>query len=164
MKTLVLVRHAKSSWKHTDLRDLDRPLNKRGKHDAPLMAAVFAEREIPVDLIICSPAKRTRKTAKRFCKQLEYAWTDVVIDKRIYEAPAAAILEVIRGIDDAVAAAMVFGHNPGFTEVANQFSPDPVHNVPTTGIVTMSFDTMHWHRLPELSPVAFDLDCPKNHD
>jgi len=164
MKTLVLVRHAKSSWKYADLRDLDRPLNKRGKHDAPLMAEVFAERGIPVDLIICGPAKRTRKTARRFCKQLEYAWTDVVIDKRIYEAPPEAILEVIRSIDDAVAVVMVFGHNPGFTEVTNQFSPDPVHNVPTTGIVTMSFDTRHWHRVPELSPVDFDLDCPKNHD
>lgn len=163
MKTLVLVRHAKSSWNDPTLNDLDRPLNNRGKHDAPFMAELFAARAISIDLIICSPAKRARKTAKKFCKQLDYAWTDVVIDKRIYEAPASAILKVIAKIDDEVAAAMVFGHNPGFTDVANQFSPEPVDNVPTGGIVTMTFDTRYWRQVPELSPTAFDFDYPKRH-
>jgi len=164
MKTLVLVRHAKSSRKDETLDDIDRPLNKRGKRDAPIMATAFAERDIDIELVICSPAKRTRRTAKIFCGELGYRWHDAEINEQLYEARAGELQGVIRHIDDDVDAAMLFGHNPSFTDLANQFAPAPIDNLPTCGIVTMVFDTSRWKKVAGLQPVEFDFDYPKKRD
>ncbi len=163
MKTLVLVRHAKSSWKDASLADIDRPLNKRGKRDAPVMASTFADRDIDIELVICSPSKRTRRTAKIFCGEIGYQWHHVSVDKRIYEASATEILAVIKRIDDGIDSVMVFGHNPGLTDVVNRFAPYEIANIPTCGIATMEFAETRWKKLIKAQPVDFDFDYPKKH-
>lgn len=161
MKTLVLVRHAKSSWKDSALADIDRPLSPRGKRDAPRMASRFAARDIDVELVICSPSKRTRRTAKMFCGEIGYEWNEVQLEERLYEASRKQILEVIREVDDDIDALMLFGHNPGFTDLVNSFAPRPIDNVPTSGVVIMTFDTTRWKHVPKLEPKDFSFDYPK---
>src|SRR3990172_9356587 len=98
MKTLYLVRHAKSSWKDVGLSDFERPLNKRGKKDAPFMAKLLRQQKIKPDLIISSPANRASATARIFCETLNYPFEDLLLEPRLYEASSHEILEIVKDI------------------------------------------------------------------
>ncbi len=100
MKRVYLVRHAKSDWKRIGLADRDRPLNKRGKRDAPVMGQRLAARGVKPDLIVTSPAKRARKTAKVFAKELGYPKDEIVVEERVYEGGVEDLWDIIRGTDD----------------------------------------------------------------
>jgi phosphohistidine phosphatase len=112
MKTLYLLRHAKSSWKDAGLADFDRPLNERGRRAAPFMGRLMRDRGADVDLIISSPAKRARKTAKLFLEAGGFE-TDVLNDERIYEASPSTLMYVAGEIDDRFSSVVLVGHNPG---------------------------------------------------
>lgn len=122
MKTLYLVRHAKSSRDAPMLPDKDRPLNDRGKRDAPRMAKQLAKRDVKPDLILSSPARRALTTAELFAKNLNYKVNDIVIDKRLYATSPEGLLEVIREYGDKPKRVMLFGHNPELTELAHRLS------------------------------------------
>ena len=144
MKELVLVRHAKSSWKDPTLDDRSRPLNKRGERDAPEMGTRLARRTGRPDRIVSSPAVRALETAQIIAKKLGYARRSIAVEERRYGAGVAELLEVIRSADDSVATLMLFGHNPGLTELANHLGPRPIPNLPTCGVLHLRFETGTW--------------------
>lgn len=144
MKTLVLVRHAKSSWKDDSLPDHDRPLNKRGKRDAPEMGRRLADLVGTPDLIVSSPASRALATARIIAEETGYPADGVREDARIYEAGSAEILDVIRGLEDELDRVFLIGHNPGLTDLVNELSEPAVDNVPTCGMVELLLATRRW--------------------
>ena len=144
MKTLFLVRHAKSSWDDPGLNDHDRPLNKRGEKDAPRMAKRLKERDVLIDLMVTSTAARAKATAKAFAEKLEYPRKDIVEEKKLYHASPDALLQVVRHLPREASRVFLFGHNPGLTEFANLLTREQIMNVPTCGIVEVHFETGHW--------------------
>ena len=144
MKLLYLVRHAKSSWSNLSLDDIDRPLNKRGKRDAPIMARRIKEQGIVPSLFLSSPAKRALKTCKVFARALDYPKYRIETDMGLYHASENEILEIIRQKNDALDSLIVFGHNPGFTSLANALTGQDIFNVPTCGIVAIAFAESSW--------------------
>jgi phosphohistidine phosphatase len=159
MKTVILVRHGKSSWKDSSLRDRDRPLNKRGKRDAPLMGGRVAARGLRPDRMITSPAKRARRTARAFAEALNLEAFD--IDDRIYEGTEIDLLALIREQDDAQSTVMIVGHNPVLTNVVNQLVPEPILNVPTCGVVMVDFDVVSWSEVGHGVAAHVHFDYPK---
>ena len=150
MKHLILVRHAKSSWSDPSLRDHDRPLNNRGLRDAPRMGKLLHQRGVAPDTLVSSTAVRALTTARLLAKQLDYPQADIQQEPRIYEAGVSDLFVVIRELDDAWNQVALFGHNPGFTYLANTFKGQEIVNVPTCGIVQVRLDVAHWaEALPE---------------
>ena len=144
MKTLVLVRHAKSSWKDASLPDRERPLNRRGKRDAPEMGRRLADLGGVPDLILSSPATRAMETARIIAEKVGHPADAIRGDERIYEAGPAEILDVIRELDDALERVFLFGHNPGLTQLVNELSEPIVDNVPTCGVVELRLAIDRW--------------------
>jgi len=159
MRNLILLRHAKSSWKDASLSDFDRPLSNRGKRDAPQMATRFAQKKIDVDLIISSSARRTADTANIFTNILFYKSNIVFVDK-LYEASNKQILEVINKIGEKYQNVLLVCHNPGITNLANYLSDYFIDNIPTTGIVGFSSDR-NWKEIKENSCSFLFFDYPK---
>ena len=141
MKTLFLVRHAKSSWEDENLADFDRPLNDRGLKDAPLMAKHFIEEEgNTIDVIIASPAYRAQLTALEFQNELG---CEIIYDQAIYDKHHESMKKIIKAFDDKYETVMVIGHNPSINKFAKKYA-GVGENVPTTGIVGMKFDVESW--------------------
>lgn len=162
MKRLTLVRHAKSSWKDRDLSDFDRPLNKRGKHDAPMMGERLAKLKFMPDQIVTSPAKRAIKTAQIIARAIGYPQKKILEQRGVYDADRTVLLQIIQGFDDAFRHVMLFGHNPAFTYFANDFIHDYIENIPTCGIVCIDFDVRSWADIgPGKGHLVF-FDYPKN--
>lgn len=139
MKTLYLVRHAKSSWKDSTLSDFERPLNKRGKRDAPLIGAALKKSEESADKILSSPAKRTQITAQILSDHINFKdKIDFISD--LYLADSNKILEVVRKVEGKINNLMVVGHNPGLTDFANLIGNNFIENIPTCGVLKMEFD------------------------
>ncbi len=162
MKTLTLVRHAKSSWKDTSLADRDRPLNKRGKRDAPEMGRRIAAAGIRPSLIVSSPAVRAWTTAKIIAKAIGYPREFLQRDAALYLASVDGILDVIVSQDAGFNNLMLVGHNPGFTDFANYLVPGLTDNMPTAGVVSVELDTDDWslYDKPDVRLVLHDF--PKN--
>ena len=158
MKTLTLVRHAKSSWKDSSLADRDRPLNKRGNRDAPEMARRIAAAGIRPSLIVSSPAVRAWTTAKAVAKEIGYPIEFLQRENDLYLASLRNILDVLAAQDEKFNSLMVVGHNPGLTTFANYLAPGITHNVPTAGVVSVSIDQDDWnlHGQPAAELVLFD--------
>jgi phosphohistidine phosphatase len=146
MKTLYLARHAKSSWKNSELSDVDRPLNKRGKRDAPFMGEVLHEKGVKPDLMVTSPAKRARLTAESIAKEIGYKKKNIVIEEDLYEFSTSGLLDVIQGFDNNHNSIMIFGHNPAFTTLNNNLTDQYIDNIPTCGIVCIQFD-LQWNEI-----------------
>ncbi|MBK8557214.1 MAG: histidine phosphatase family protein [Lewinellaceae bacterium] len=149
MRSVFLIRHAKSSWDHAGLRDFDRPLNDRGERDAPRMGSLLAGLGFQPDFLISSPAKRAYTTACYFAKAFSIPETDIVREEGIYEASVQDILKLIASLPDAAHKVFLFGHNPTLTDVANEFSDMPIGNVPTCGIVRIDSSAPTWPELYE---------------
>jgi phosphohistidine phosphatase len=160
MKRLTLVRHAKSSWKNPELADFDRPLNKRGKRDAPRMGERLAARKKPPEVIVSSPAKRARKTAELIARELGISDRKLLWKDEIYEAAPEVLLEAVRGLDERWHHVLLIGHNPGLTELANLLADCGIENIPTCGVLCLDFDVEGWKDLgPKSGSVAF-YDIP----
>ena len=162
MKTLILIRHAKSSWKDASLADRDRPLNKRGKRDAPEMGRRLAARGGAPDLIVSSPATRALATARVIAEAVGYPVDGIREDERIYMASPAELLEAIRGLDDGHERVFLFGHNPGLTELVNELSEPALDNVPTCGVVELRLAADRWADLSPDKIQRADFDTPKS--
>jgi len=162
MKTLTLVRHAKSSWEQRGLSDRERPLNKRGEHDAPLMAKRVAAAGIRPSLIISSPAVRAWSTAKIFARELGYPTEFLQREDGLYLASVDNLLDVIATQDAGFNHLMLFGHNPGLTDFANFLVPGVIGNLPTSGVASFELQCDDW-MLYDRPPVELQLlDYPKN--
>jgi phosphohistidine phosphatase len=144
MKYLILLRHAKSSWKDPHQTDHERPLNKRGKSDAPLMAAAYKAYFPLPDLILCSTAVRTVQTAGYFLEKWGTKDLPVIYDRNLYHADAFSILNYIGLQDDNLETLMIVGHNPGLTVLANILKPGITDNIPTCGIVGFQIQYERW--------------------
>ena len=144
MKTLTLVRHAKSSWRDTSLSDRDRPLNNRGERDAPIMGKRIAEAGIRPSLLISSPAVRAWTTARIFASALNYPLEFLQRENELYLASLDSLLDVVAAQEAGFNNIMVFGHNPGLTDFANYLSPGLTNNLPTAGVVSVEFDREDW--------------------
>ncbi|NNG25998.1 MAG: histidine phosphatase family protein [Ignavibacteriaceae bacterium] len=162
MKTLYLVRHAKSSWKHPELSDFERPLNKRGKNDAPFMGKLLAEKGVNPELVISSPAKRASSTAKIIASELNYVKEKIIFDKNIYEGTGRRLLEIISGIQEKYNFVMLFGHNPGLTVLSNNLSDHFIDNIPTCGIVALEF-SKSWSDIKLNSAKFLFFEYPKKY-
>ncbi len=144
MKTVFFIRHAKSSWSDKSLKDIDRPLNKRGLSDAPMMANHFSSLGIRVDALISSPANRAFNTATHFAQALNIPEQHILVVNQIYEADVNTILHIIRQLDNGWSSVILFGHNPTFTLLANLFHYDVIDNVPTCGMVQVEANIQDW--------------------
>ncbi|WP_457598784.1 SixA phosphatase family protein, partial [Hydrogenimonas sp.] len=120
MKELFLFRHAKSSWDDPSLSDFDRPLNERGRRDAPLMGEHLKAMGIHLDLIVASPAKRAKKTAKIIAEKLGYDIEKIIWQENIYEASPQTLLYIVCQLPEKAKRVMLVGHNPSLTLLANQ--------------------------------------------
>lgn len=145
MKTLCLIRHAKSSWDDPFLDDIDRPLNNRGRKDAPRMGQRLKEKDIHPDLLLSSPADRALSTCLIIAEKIGFNPQHVHVDRRLYHADEEQILSVVRSFNDANDEVIVFGHNPGLTDFVNRLNSSLVtDNVPTCGIVCMTLHVDSW--------------------
>ena len=159
MKNLILLRHSKSSWKDPTLSDFDRPLNKRGVKDAPRLAEIVRKKNIPLDLILTSSAKRTSETTKTFIKILDYKSEIFFLDD-LYLASSRSILSKIKLVDEVYKNILVVCHNPGITDLANFLGTTTIDNIPTTGVVGFSFDDI-WKNLGNESCKLLFFEYPK---
>ena len=160
MKTLFLIRHAKSSWDNAALPDKERPLNDRGRRDAPKMGERLAKRDVKPDLILSSPAVRALSTAEIIAEKLDYRRKDIVVTERLYAAEVDDLLDVIRQLGDELKCVMLFGHNPEFTELAHRLSGEIAH-MPTCAIAEFTFDAKSWSGIDSIKPAQILLDYPK---
>ncbi|WP_304130102.1 histidine phosphatase family protein [Ignavibacterium album] len=138
MRQLILIRHAKSSWSNPDLSDFDRPLNKRGKRDLAFMSVLLSQKNITPELIISSPALRTKLTAIEFANKIGYNKNEIIWNKNLYLASYMKILKIIKQIENKINCAIIVGHNPGLTDLQNYLCNEEIDNIPTSGIVSMS--------------------------
>lgn len=161
MKKLFLLRHAKSSWADPDLKDFERPLSARGALDVPIMADRFLSRHEGVDCIICSPATRTKTTAKSFAKQIKYPPDDIASNPELYFAGAPMFFKAVRLMDDDCDSAMLIGHNPAITDFVNEMAGCEINNIPTCGLVELSLDIAHWSEAEMGKAQLVDFDYPK---
>ena len=163
MKTLTIVRHAKSSWNDPMLVDRERPLNKRGERDAPVMGQRINAAGIRPSLIISSPAVRAWTTAKVVAQQLGYPREFLQREGDLYLASLDTLLDVVALQDPGFNSLMLFGHNPGLTDFVNYLVPDLTDNLPTAGVVAVNFEHDDW-RLYDRPPIELLLhDWPKKH-
>jgi len=146
MKTLIVVRHAKSSWDDPGLSDLNRPLNDRGERDAPMMAKRLKDRGLTISSIVTSPAVRARTTCNVFVDLLGFPKDQVKEVKELYHAGDEIILSVVKKLaDQAQDVALLFGHNPGVTEFVNNLLEEDIDNVPTAGVVCCKLKIEKWN-------------------
>jgi phosphohistidine phosphatase len=162
MKTLVLVRHAKSSWDNMDQEDIDRPLNDRGKKDAPDMAKRLKDKGIKADVFVSSPAKRARRTAVFFAEELGGKKDDITLVDELYMAAPSSFERVISSLPDKYDTAVVFGHNPGITEFVNTLTNVKVDDMPTCAVFAVSGDTDKWGTFRASDKKFLFFDYPKN--
>ena len=144
MKSLFIIRHAKSSWSNPQLSDFDRPLNKRGLRDAPFMSTLLLGKEGKVDKIVSSPANRAMTTAGYFAEKMEISNDDILFKQGIYEAHHSTLTDIISRFEDSWDSVAMFGHNPGFTNLVNLFAVDYLPNLPTCGIVKVVGMVTSW--------------------
>lgn len=161
MKTLLLVRHAKSSWDSPVTNDFDRPLNERGKRDAPLMAQRLLDKKVKIDVFVSSPAKRAKKTACVFAKEYKRDKDEIIYKEDLYGALLDAFYDVISKIDDKYNSAAVFSHNPGITDFANSLTTTKIDNMPTCSIFAVKLKGKRWADLKEAEKEFLFVDYPK---
>lgn len=164
-RTLVLIRHAKSDWSTPGQTDYERSLNERGKRDAPVMGQRLRQKNIIPDLILSSPAKRAASTAKLVAPEVGYEEGKIQWIEKLYHCPSFMFEDVLIGaaIADDVKTVFVFAHNPGITDFANDTTPHlNIANIPTCGMVAMTFTAEHWNDFPLAKHSLLFFDYPKN--
>jgi phosphohistidine phosphatase len=147
MKEVIIVRHAKSDWGNETLKDVDRHLNERGYNDAYFTGEWYARNHSAPDLMISSTATRALNTALIFARAMNFKMDNFRLEKKLYEANSETILSIIREQEEGQCL-MLFGHNPGFTNISNELSEEMFFdNVPTCGIVSLAFEAGSWKEI-----------------
>lgn len=161
MKNLILIRHAKSSWKNHALADYDRPLNKRGKRDAPLMGEHLKQQAIKPDLILSSPARRAIKTANIISRKLGFPINKIIDREEIYGAGHVTLITIIQQIENRYETVILIGHNPAITQLTLFLTHHPIENIPTCGVVSVSFEILNWEEVSEGIGIVDFYEYPK---
>ena len=161
-KTLLIVRHAKSSWDLASLNDFERPLNERGKKDAPVMAERLLKKNIAIEAFVSSPAKRAKKTAELFCSAFGIPEDQVTFISKLYHATPAVFYEVVEELDDSFSKVAIFSHNPGITEFVNSLIEGvKIDNMPTSGVFAIQVHADKWKDFKKSKRDFLFLDYPK---
>ncbi len=145
MKTLFVLRHAKSSWENPDWSDFERPLNSHGLDAARFIGGLIYERNFNPQIIISSPAKRAKQTAV-LVKELAEISRPITFEERIYEASPLTLFNLIREFDEKYASVLIVGHNPGFENLVRQLTGETV-SMPTAGLAKINLNIENWHSL-----------------
>jgi phosphohistidine phosphatase len=163
VKTIYLVRHAKSSWKYAELDDFERPLNKRGRKSLLAMRDIFKNLKVAPDLILSSPATRAAMTARAIADIIDYPLDKIQYREALYMAGDDILVKIIKEIEDSVQKAMVIGHNPGLTDLANYVSDQVTANIPTCGMFCVDLDVSSWNKTREHCGTLRFFEFPKKH-
>ncbi len=162
MKTLYLVRHAKSSWDDITLADYDRPLNKRGLNNAPDMGQRLADKGIQLDRIISSPALRALTTAQLIAEQIDFDPQAIEHNQRLYFEGIPAMMDIIHQLDRSFSSVMIVGHNPDITRLLNRLCGFQVSDMPTCAIAKVGFNLDNdWLEVAFGSGKMVEYDYPK---
>ena len=162
MKTLILIRHAKSDWSQEGLSDSERPLNERGKKDAPAMAERLRKKGLKIDSFISSPAKRALRTSRFFAKEFGIDKEEIHVENTLYGALPSQFEQVVAGLKDKENIVALFSHNPGITEYANTLSTVHTDNIPTCGVFAVQADVDSWKDFTKAEKSFLFYDYPKN--
>jgi phosphohistidine phosphatase len=160
-KILLLIRHAKSSWNDPSLSDFERPLNDRGKKDAPEMAKKLSDKKIDFDAFVSSPAKRARQTCKYFAKALDLGKKKIVSEPKLYEAGEENFYEVIEALKNKWDHVAIFSHNPGITAFANSLTETRIDDMPTCSIFAVKINSDKWKNFKAAKKEFLFFDFPK---
>jgi len=147
MKQFILVRHAKSSWEFPELKDIDRPLNPRGKRDAPRMGALLQTIVPKIDLFYASPGKRAHDTAKEFAKAYTVSPDKISIERELYFGEESDMMDIINNSPEEAHCIAMFSHNPTSTYFVNSFGGDILGNLPTCGVAIFSSEANQWDQI-----------------
>ena len=161
LKTLFIIRHAKSSWANIGARDFDRVLDLRGHNDGPRMAKMLKKEGIHPDLIVSSPAMRARTTAAYFSKEFGIDEQHVDYQQDIYEAMESDIFKIVRDLPNDAKVVLLFGHNPTLTYFTNRFNEHPIDNLPTCGIIRIDVSVEDWSKFNEKTAKVTGMWYPK---
>ena len=146
MKTVTLIRHAKSSWEH-ELQDVERPLSARGYSDANLLSKILSDTTFQPDAVFSSPANRALTTCTIFIDALKLDRKQLTIKDELYDFEGRQVVNFIRNLDNSLHDILIFGHNNAFTAIANNYGDEYVDNVPTCGLVKIQFETNTWENI-----------------
>jgi phosphohistidine phosphatase len=161
MKTVLLVRHAKSSWEDPLVVDFERPLNERGKKDAPAMAKRVKDRQYKIDCFISSPARRARKTAKLFAEVFKYKEEKIIYKSELYHADPETFYSVIEQCGNDYNTIAIFSHNPGITYFVNELTEIKLDDMPTCAVFAVSMDGGKWKDFRKAKKQFLFFDYPK---
>jgi phosphohistidine phosphatase len=145
MKSVLVLRHAKSSWKYPDKTDHERPLNKRGKRDAPLMGRLLKKERLVPDVIISSTAMRARATAEAIAKASGYKG-DITFNRSLYASGPQAYIDVLHDLSDEYVRVLIIGHNPGLQELVEMLTGE-IHLMPTCSLAHVKFRVDKWSEI-----------------
>jgi phosphohistidine phosphatase len=159
VKTLLIIRHAKAESSFT-LNDFERPLNERGKKDAPVMAQRLLDKKIVIDAFVSSPAKRAKKTAELFSETYK-AHDDIVLISALYHAPPEIFYQVVKELDDTLTTVAIFAHNPGITYFVNQLAAVRIDNMPTCAVFAVTINVNSWKDFAKTKKEFLFFDYPK---
>jgi phosphohistidine phosphatase len=162
MKSLIIIRHAKSSWDFNTLSDFERPLNERGHRDAPVMAKRLFDKKITIDAFISSPAKRALTTAQYFTEVYNSEKKNIIQIKELYHASVETFFNVIARTDNKFNNIALFSHNPGITSFVNELTNASIDNMPTCGIFAIKVDCDDWNKFYSAKKTFWFFDYPKN--
>lgn len=161
MKRLFIIRHAKSDQNYFG-NDFERPLNDRGKSDAPLMAKRLLEKQVKIDALVSSPAKRAKKTAELFAESLGKSPEKIIYISALYHATPDVFFDIIASLPDNLDAVAIFSHNPGITYFVNSLhTRTRVDNMPTAGIFAIEADISQWSEFAKAKREVLFFDYPK---
>ncbi|WP_428742151.1 SixA phosphatase family protein [Tenacibaculum sp.] len=161
MKTLYIVRHAKSSWEYDSVKDIDRPLKERGINDAHLLSKYLAGEIKKPDVFLSSSANRALHTAVIFCENFGYPLSNLKIKRQLYNFSDGYLVKTVKALDDSFDSAIVFSHDHGINSFVNRFGSKPIAHVTTCGVVGIQFDTKHWKDIKKGNTIL--VEFPKNH-
>ncbi|EAR12351.1 putative phosphohistidine phosphatase, SixA [Polaribacter irgensii 23-P] len=161
MKTLYIVRHAKSSWEYSGVEDIDRPLKKRGIKDAHLMSKFLSKKIGKPDVFVTSSANRALHTAVIFCGNFNAPHANLQIKRQLYSFSDGYLVKTVHALDDGFNSAIIFSHDHGINSFVNQFGNKPLAHVPTCGIVAIEFEEKHWKNIKKGKTIL--VEFPKNH-
>ncbi len=162
MKSVIIIRHAKSSWDNPEQPDFERPLNERGKRDAPQMAQRLLDKKISIDAFISSPARRAKKTASIFIEQYGLSPDGLILVPNLYHAGPSDFYQAIAQAPAAAKTIALFSHNPGITEFVNQLTNTKVDEMPTCAIFAVKANIRDWPAFKDASKEFWFFDYPKS--
>ncbi len=159
---LAIIRHAKASWDYSTISDFDRPLKESGIMHTIEIAKKLTAKKISPSLIISSPAIRAIHTALIIARELNYPCENIEINSSMYSDSEEVILKLIKSTDEHFHNLFIFGHNPTFTYLSNQFLKQEIDNIPTAGAVIIDFDVSGWEDISKKTAVSEMFIFPKN--